>query len=107
MLIKKGGIYRNRVSNIPCFIRQVKNGSYQVTWCFKSERGVEQLLNRPLQAWEEVIEGPDGYMEYRCTKEHSNFLNEIVMCYLKTEAYGNEDIFIMNWIPQHTFIAMK
>lgn len=105
MLIKKGDIYRNRETNIACFIRQVKNDSCQVVWSFKSERGVGHW-GRPLHTdWEEVIEGPDGYMEYRCTKRRSDVINEISGPYLNLVTYGNEDNFIINWIPQHTFIA--
>ena len=104
MLIIKGDIYRNRESNIPCFVREVKNDSCQVTWCFKSERGVEHW-GRPLQDWEEVIEGPDGYTEYRVMKTRSEMIKEISGPHLNLITYGNEDIFIMNWIPQHVFIA--
>jgi hypothetical protein len=106
MLIKKGDIYRNRETNIACFIREVKNDSCQVVWCFKSERGVEHW-GRPIQSWEEVVEGPDGYIEYRVMKTHSEMVKEISGPYLNLITYGNEDIFIMNWIPQHTFIAAK
>lgn len=105
MLIKKGDIYRNRESNISCFVREVKNDSCQVVWCFKSDRDIEHW-GRPLIEWEEVIEGIDGYMEYRCIKKHSEVLNEMSMGYLNTESYGYEDTFILNWIPQHVFIAI-
>ena len=105
MLIKKGDIYRNRETNIACFIRQVKHDSCQVVWSFKYERGVGHW-GRPLHTdWEEVIEGPDGYIEYRCTKRRSDVINEMSMGYLNTESYGYEDTFILNWIPQHSFIA--
>ena len=105
MLIKKGDIYRNLETNISCFIQSVKGDDCVVVWCFKSDRGVK-LWGRDLQSWEQVIEGPDGYMEYRVTKKRADVLNEIAGSYLKTEAYGYEDKFIINWIPQHFFIAV-
>ena len=113
MLIKKGDVYRNQETNISVFIRQVKNaGSFivtdscQVVWSFKSEQGIKDL-GRPIQDWEEIIEGPDGYTEYRVMKTRSEMIKEISGPYLNLITYGKEDNFIINWIPQHSFIAIK
>lgn len=106
MIFKVGDVYRNKESNIPCFIKNMKNDYYVVTWCFKSIRGVKDW-GRPIQEWEdviEVIEGPDGYMEYSVMKSHKDLLSEINI--LSLVEYKNNNKIIMNYIPQHSFLAV-
>lgn len=103
MIFKVGDVYRNKVSNIPCFIKNMKNGYYVMTWCFKANRGVNEWY-RPLQEWEDVYEGPDGYMEYNVMKSHKDLLHEIN--YLSVVEYKNDNKIIMNYIPQHSFLAI-
>ena len=107
MIFKVGDVYRNKETNIPCFIKNMKNDYYVVTWCFKANRGVNGCLmnmGRPLQEWEDVIEGPDGYMEYSVMKSHKDLLTEIN--YLSLVEYKNNNKIIMNYIPQHSFLAI-
>ena len=103
MIFKVGDVYRNKETNIPCFIKNMKNDYYVVTWCFKANRGVNGW-GRPLQEWEDVIEGPDGYMEYSVMKSHKDLLSEINI--LSLVEYKNNNKIIMNYIPQHSFLAI-
>ena len=103
MIFKVGDVYRNKETNIPCFIKNMKNDYYVMTWSFKSNRGVNEW-GRPLQEWEDVIEGPDGYMEYSVMKSHKDLLTEIN--YLSLVEYKNDNKIIMNYIPQHSFLAI-
>ena len=102
MIFKVGDVYRNKETNIPCFIKGMKGEYYIVTWCFKSNRGVNGW-GRPLQEWEGVIEGPDGYMEYSVMKSHKDLLTEIN--YLSAVEFKDTNKIIMNYIPQHSFLA--
>ena len=103
MIFKVGDVYRNKESNIPCFIKSMKNGYYVVTWCLKVNRGVNEW-GRPLHEWEGVIEGPDGYMEYSVMKSHKDLLHETKIFNLVE--YKNNNKIIMNYIPQHSFLAL-
>lgn len=103
MVFKVGDVYRNKESKIPCFIKNMKNEYYVVTWSFKANRGVNEWY-RPLHEWEGVIEGPDGYMEYSVMKSHKDLLSEIN--YLSLVEYKNNNKIIMNYIPQHSFLAV-
>ena len=103
MIFKVGDVYRNKESNIPCFIRDVKGMDYVITWCIKLNLSPSQW-GRPVQPWEEVIEGPDGYIEYRVIKRHKELLTEIDN--LNIVEYKNNNKIIMNWIPQHSFLAL-
>ena len=106
-MFKKGDTYRNTETHVPFFIRNVKNDTCQVVWCFKCATKLEDWP-RKLDSCEEVIEGPDGYVEYRVTKSFSNLMKEITGPYgIVALTPGTEDKFILDWIPQHTFIAAK
>ena len=105
MIPKVGNTYRNRESNIPCFISDIKNNNYVLTWCFKSKQGVNHY-GRPIQAWEEIIEGPDGYKEYNVIKEHKDLLYEVDHRYLEIIDYKEANKVILNWIPQHCFLTI-
>lgn len=104
MIFKVGDVYRNKKSNISCFIKAMKGQDYVVTWCFKSIRSAKDW-GRPIQTWEEILEGPDGYMEYSVIKEHKDLLQEINRGYLDTVEYKDDNKVIINWIPQHSFLA--
>lgn len=102
MIFKVGDVYRNKETNIPFFIKGMKGEYYVMTWCFKANRGVNEW-DRPLQEWEGVIEGPDGYMEYNMMKSHKDLLSEIN--YLSVVEFKDTNKIIMNYIPQHSFLA--
>jgi len=107
MIFKVGDVYRNKETNIPCFIIVIIFHVLVVTWCFKANRGVNGCLmnmGRPLQEWEDFYEGPDGYMEYSVMKSHKDLLTEIN--YLNLVEYKNDNKIIMNYIPQHSFLAI-
>ena len=111
MIFKVGDVYRNKETNIPCFIKGMKGEYYVMTWCFKANRGVNEWYKvpsfyeyRPLHEWEEVIEGPDGYMEYSVMKSHKDLLSEIN--YLSVVEFKDTNKIIMNYIPQHSFLAI-
>jgi hypothetical protein len=104
MIFKVGDVYRNKETNIPCFIKNMKNEYYVVTWCLKVNRGVNEW-GRPLQEWEDVYEGPDGYMEYSVMKSHKDLLTEIN--YLSAVEFKDNNKIIMNYIPQHSFLAIQ
>jgi hypothetical protein len=103
MIFKVGDVYRNKETNIPCFIKDMKGEYYIVTWSFKSNRGVEHW-GRPLCEWEQVIEGPDGYIEYSCLKRHKDLLHETN--YLSADEFKDNNKITMNYIPQHSFLAV-
>ena len=103
MIFKVGDVYRNKETNIPCFIKGMKGEYYVVTWSFKSVRGVNHWP-WPIQEWEQVYEGPDGYMEYSCLKSHADLLQEISQGYLNSE-YKPQSEIIIRYIPQHSFLA--
>ena len=102
MIFKVGDVYRNKETNIPCFIKGMKNKYYIVTWCFRSIHSAKHW-GRPLEEWEEVIEGPDGYTEYSVMKSHKDLLTEIN--YLSAVEFKDTNKIIMNYIPQHSFLS--
>jgi hypothetical protein len=113
MILKVGNIYRNIESNIPCFISydgtchtHINRHNYVVTWCFKSEEGINHL-GRKLQPWEEITEGPDGYKEYNLLKWDKDLLFEINKGYLQLIGHKEPNKIILNWIPQHCFLTIK
>ena len=106
MIFKVGDVYRNRETNISCFISNMKGDDYVVTWCFKSKEGTNHW-GRPIQAWEQIIEGPDGYKEYSVIKEHKDLLYEVSKHrYLELVEYKQANKVILNWIPQHNFLTI-
>lgn len=102
MIFKVGDVYRNKESNIPCFIKGMKGMDYVVTWSFKSARSVNHW-QRPIQEWEQAIEGPDGYIEYSVIKRHADLLSETQ--YLDVVEFKDNNKIIMNYVPQHSFLA--
>lgn len=104
MIFKKGDIYRNKISNVACFLKDVKGDNVLITWTWKSKNPYGQW-QQPRPNWEHVIENTNGYIEYTVTKPANLLLKEITEGLLSTESYGNEDNLILNWIPQHTFLA--
>lgn len=105
MIPKVGNTYRNRESNIPCFISDIKNNNYVLTWCFKSKQGINHL-GRVIQPWEEIMEGPDGYKEYNLVTWNKDLLFEINKGYLQLIDYKEPNKIILNWIPQHCFLTI-
>lgn len=105
MIFKVGDVYRNQENNILYLISNMKGDDYVMTWCFKSKQGVNHY-GRPIQAWEEIIEGPDGYKEYNVIKEHKDLLYEVDHRYLEIIGYKEANKVILNWIPQHCFLTI-
>jgi len=104
MLLKKGDVYRNKENNVAVYIRDIKgnNPSDKVTvaWSYKSLDVV-----RPLHHWEEVIHGPNGYIEYRITKRVAHLLQELETNYLTLVEQKADNKLIMSWIPHYSFLA--
>lgn len=104
MLIKKGDVYRNKENNVAVYIRDIKGNKpsdkVTVAWSFKAVGFV-----RPLHHWEEVIYGPNGYIEYRVTKRVAHLLQELETNYLTLVEQKDDNKLILNWIPHCSFLA--
>jgi len=100
-MIAKNNVYRNDETSITLFVKEAKEDSLIITWCFKCLTKLKDWP-RKLNSWEEVIEGPDGYIEYNVHKKKVDFIKELNAGYLLNEHRAKDDI-ILHWIPQHCF----
>jgi len=104
MIFKKGDVYRNKENKVLVFVKEVKADKCVVTWSFKVSKAVAEW-QQPRPAWEHVLEGPNGYIEYSVTKPLTQLAKEVTEGYLDNVSDGQEDKLIMDWIPQHAFLG--
>jgi hypothetical protein len=88
MIFKRGDVYRNKESNVPCYIKE-NNGEYEYLLC-----------------WSYLTED-EGYVNYECWYTHGELWSELCKDYLEVVT-SNEDKerLIYSWIPQHNFLSL-
>lgn len=87
MIFKKGDTYRNKESNVPCYIKENHcDSTYLLCWSY---------LHDEL-----------GYVNYEGWYTHGELLNEMSKGYLDVIAYRDKERLIYSWIPQHNFLSL-